>query len=147
MFLKRSLRVALCGSLLFSLAACLPGQSPDDSQASFFVTSAGRGGVSGYVPTGYGWKPNSKVEISVWNEPDGPGSASTDWKKVFDEDVDRDGLFGFNTGAPFYPVRRTICGTPGEGQTMAFMAKSLTTGTVRMHRVAVDIYFTFKPCG
>jgi hypothetical protein len=143
---KRPFLVALYGSLLFGLTACLPGQSSDDGQAGFFVASAGRGGVSGHLPTGYGWKPNSKVEISIWNEPDGPGSASTRWKKIFDENVGADWLFGFDAGAPFYPVRRSICGTPEDGQAMVFMAKSLTTGTIRMHRVPVDLYFTFKPC-
>lgn len=143
---KRPLLVAVCVSLLFSLTACLPGQSTDDSQSDFYVSSAGQGGVSGYLPTGYGWKPNSKLEISIWNEPDGPGSASTQWKKILDENVDASSLFGFNSGAPFYPVRRSICGTPENGQTILFMAKSLTTGKIRMRQVPADLYFTFKPC-
>ncbi len=143
---KNPLLPIICASLLFCLTACLPDQSADDRNANLFVTSAGQGTVAGYLPTGYGWKPNSQVEISMWNEPDGPGSASTQWKKILDERVDSQGMFGFSAGAPFYPVRRSICGVPADGQKVVFMAKSLATGTVRMHRVEADLYFTFKQC-
>ena len=54
MLLKRSLLTALHATLLFSLAGCFPDQSPNEIQAGFFVGSAGRNGVSGFVPTGYG---------------------------------------------------------------------------------------------
>jgi hypothetical protein len=143
---KHPLRLAVWVPVIFSLTACIPGQSADDRQSDFFVTSNGQGSVSGYTPTGWGWKPNSKIEISIWNEPDGPGSASTQWKKILDETVDSSWLFGFNSGAPFYPVRRSICGAPENGQTLVFMAKSLTTGNIRMRQVPADLYFTFKPC-
>jgi hypothetical protein len=141
---KRPLLAAVCVSLLFSLTAC-PGWT-DNSNSDFFVTTSGQGGVSGYLPTGWGWKPNSKVEISIFNEPDGPGSANTQWKKILDENVGADSLFGFNSGAPFYPVRRNICGNPENGQTAVFMAKNVTTGQIRMRQVPVDLYFTFQPC-
>lgn len=139
---KRTLLAAVCSAVLLSLTGCLPGQVRDDRDASFFVTHGGEG----YQPTGYGWKPNTKVEFSVWNEPDGRGSASTQWKRVLEVNVDGLGMFGFNSGAQVYPVRRTICGTPEQGQTMVFMAKSLATGTVRMRQSPVDLYFTFQPC-
>lgn len=143
---KRLLLLALCAFGLFGLPGCMPPQAADESAADLYVTWAGQGGVSGYLPTGYGWRPSSKIEISIWGEPDGRGSASTEWKKILDEVPDGSTLFGFNPGAPFYPVRRSICGAPEQGQTMVFMAKSLTTGTVRMHRVPVDLYYTFQPC-
>lgn len=143
---NRSLFVAACGFLLLSLTGCPPGKVPEDTQADFFVSSTGQGGVSGYLPTGWGWKPGSKVEISIWHEPNGPGSVSSDWKKILEENADNSGMFGFNYGAPFYPVRRNICGNPENGQTLLFMAKSLTTGSVRMRQVPADLYFTFRPC-
>lgn len=134
-------------SLLFSLTACVPGQTADERQSDFYVSVSFQGGQSGYLPTGWGWRPNSTVEISIWNEPNGPGTASTQWKKLFDETVDPSSLFGFNSGAPFYPVPRRICGHPENGQTVVFMAKSLTTGSIRMRQVPADLYFTFQPCG
>ena len=143
---KRLLLLASLAFLLIGLPGCMPPQTADESGADLYVTWAGQGGVSGYVPTGYGWRPSSKIEISIWGEPDGPGSASTEWKKVLDEVPDSFTMFGFNSGAPVYSVRRTFCGQPEQGQTMVFMAKSLTTGTIRMHRVPVDLYFTFQTC-
>ena len=133
---------SLCGLLFLTLTACQP--AIDESQANFFVASTGR--QPGYYPQGGGWKPNSKVSISLWNEPDGPGSASTDWKHLFDVDVDSNGMFGYSSSSPFYPVRRSICGNPENGQTVVFMAKSLTTGKILMYRPGADIYFTFQPC-
>jgi hypothetical protein len=146
MSLNAPLLTVVCVSLLFSLGACPRAPVPEDNAADFFVTTSGQGGVSGYLPTGWGWKPNSKVEISIWNEPDGRGSASNQWKKILDENVDSNSMFGFNSGAPFYPVRRSICGNPENGQTVVFMAKSLTTGRFVMRQVPADLYFTFKPC-
>lgn len=143
---KRVLLAAVFVSLFLALSTCSPWQSTGDFEAGLFVTSSGQNGVSGYLPTGWGWKPNSKVEISIWNEPDGPGSASTEWKKILDETVGDSGLFGFTPRAPFYPVRRSICGTPENGQTLVFMAKSLTTGRITMRQVPADLYFTFQPC-
>jgi len=145
---KRPLLVAACVGLLFSVTGCLPGQSSEDPYADFFVDTAGPGqaGMEVYRPRGYGWKPNSKVEFSIWNEPDGRGSASTQWKKIFDVNVDATGMFGFNDAAAVYPVRRSICGNPETQQTMVFMARSPTTGTVRMHQSPVDHYFTLRPC-
>ena len=146
MYPKCPLLAAVCVSLLFSLAACSPGRSTDDSESWFNVQWApGQGGVPGYLPTGSSWRPNTKVEISIWNEPDGPGSGSSQWKKILDENVGSDSLFGFTHGAPFYPVRRNICGG-SNGQTVVFMAKSLTTGKIRMHQVPADLYFTNQPC-
>jgi hypothetical protein len=142
---KRLFLTAAYSSLFLTLTACPPGQS-SEPQADFYISSAGQSGVSGYLPNGYGWTPGSKVEISLWHEPDGPDSASTQWKKILDENVDNIGMFGFNSGAPFYPVRRTICGTPVQGQTMLAMAKNVNTGTIRMRQIPVDLYFTFQPC-
>lgn len=132
---------SLCGLLILTMPACQ--RSVDDSQSSFFVAL---GRQPGYYPQGWGWKPNTKVSISLWNEPDGPGSASTDWKHLFDVDVDSNGLFGFSGNPPFYPVRRSICGNPENGQTVVFLAKSLSTGKIQMYRPGADIYFTFQPC-
>lgn len=140
------LLAVVCVSLLISLSACPPEQLPEDNTSGFFVKSTGQGGVSGYVPTGWGWKPNSKVEISIYDEPDGPGSVSNQWKKILDENVDANSMFGFNQGAPFYPVRRSICGNPEDGQMVVFMAKSLTTGKIHMQRVPAHLYYTFEAC-
>ena len=140
--------VAFCAGVLFSLTGCLPGQSSEDPYADFFVVTAGPGqaGMEVYRPTGYGWRPNSKVEFSIWNEPDGPGSTSTQWKKIFDVNVDATGQFEFNDAAAAYPVRRNICGKPEDQQKMVFKARSLNTGTVRMRQSPVDLYFTFTGC-
>lgn len=152
---KPPLLVAVCVSMLFGLTACFPGQSTDESEADFFVSTAGRAESYGYHWTGYGWKPDSTVEISIWNEPDGPGSTSTQWKKIRDENVNSISMFGdgsgapkfgYTPGSPLYPVRRTICGNPVNGQTVLFMAKSLTTGKIRMRQLPADLYFTFKSC-
>jgi hypothetical protein len=144
MIRRRHFLAAACGCALFSLTGC--GQTPTDSTAEFFVTSTGQGQVSGYTPQGWGWKPNSKVSIQLWNEPDGRGGASTEWKHLFDVDVDNSSLFGFAGNVKFYPVKRTICGNPERDQTVVFMAKSLTTGRIVLRRAPADIYFTFKPC-
>lgn len=135
----------LSASLLASLAGCRT--STDPSESNFFVASAGQSGVSGYLPTGYGWQPNSQLEISIWHEPTGPGSVSSEWKKILDVTVDASSMFGFNSGAAFYPVRRSICGAPEASQTVLFMAKSKTTGKIRMRETPADLYFTFQPCG
>jgi hypothetical protein len=135
----------LSASLLASLAGCQP--SADQSESNFFVTSAGHAGMSGYLPTGYGWQPNSQLDISIWHEPTGPGSVSSEWKKVLDVTVDASSMFGFDSGAAFYPVRRSICGNPEPGQMVLFMAKSKTTGKIRMRETPADLYFTFQPCG
>jgi len=147
MSVRRYVLLATCVPLFLTLTACPPGlQTADETSSDFFVASAGQGGTSGYTPQGWGWKPGSHVEISIFNEPDGPGSASTSWKKILDETVDPTSLFGFNAGAPFYPVRRSICGNPEQGQFLVAMAKNTNTGKIRMTKVPVDIYFTFQPC-
>jgi hypothetical protein len=143
---KRLFAASLWAFLLFGISACGPQGSSDDSQADFYVSLAGQSGVNGYLPNGYGWKPNSQVEISIWNEPEGPGRTNNAWKKILDENVDASSMFGFGQGAPFYPVTRSICGNPEEGQTVLFMAKSLTTGRMRMRQVPAHIYYTFRPC-
>jgi hypothetical protein len=141
MLRNRYLLAAACCCVL-GLTTCTRND-PEDSQANFFVAVAS----SGYTPQGYGWKPNSKVSIDMWGEPDGPGSASTAWKHLFDVNVDSIGMFGF-TGAQTYPVPlKKFCGNPENGQTAVFMAKSLTTGRLVMRSFPVDIYFTFHPCG
>lgn len=145
---KSAKRIVFCSALSLALAGCLPGRPGLEPNADFYVAHAGQGqaGVPGYKPTGYGWTPNSTVEFSIWHEPDGPGSASSQWKKILDVHVDASGMFGFNAGAAFYPVRRSICGTPEQQQTMVFMAKNPATGTIRMRQSPVDLYFTFQPC-
>jgi hypothetical protein len=144
MYLKLPLLAAVCIYLLFSLNGCPPGQSADESHADFGVAL----GTSAYLPKGWGWKPNSKVEISIFDEPDGPGSASSHWKKILDENVDTDGMFGFNSGAPIYPVPQKFCGDffAVKDQTVSFMVKSLTTGSIRLREVSAHIYFTGEPC-
>lgn len=145
MTLKRALLAAAFGGTYLTITACSSGQESEAS-ADFHLAGSGRPGVFGFLPTGSGWKAGSKVEVSIWHEPNGPGSVSAAWKKILDETVDKDGMFGFAPGAPFYPVGRTICGTPGPGQTMMVMAKNVNTGTVRMRQVPVDLYYNFQPC-
>lgn len=142
---KRLLVVSICACLLQGLTGCQP--STDASESNFYVASNGQGGVPGYLPTGYGWQPNSQLEISIWHEPTGPGDVSSEWKKVLDVNVDASSMFGFDSGAAFYPVRRSICGAPENGQKVLFMAKSKTTGKIRMRETPADLYFTFQPCG
>jgi hypothetical protein len=143
---KYALLATICGCLLFTLTACPPSQVGDnsDSNADFYVQSAGRN--AGYTPQGGGWKPNSKVEITLWGEPISKDEASTDWKHIFDVDVDVNSLFGYSSSSQFYPVSRKFCGSPVQGQTMTFLAKSLTTGRIRTFRAPVDLYYTFQPC-
>lgn len=142
---RKSLTFALA-LLMCGLAGCQP-TSNEDLNAEFFFASNGQGGVNGYTVTGWGWKPGDKVEVKIWHEPDGPGSAAGQWKKLFDANVDSSSLFGFAGTATFYPVRRSICGSPENGQFMLAMVKSLTTNRLRMRQIPVDIYFTFHPCG
>jgi hypothetical protein len=144
---KHALLASVCGCLFFTLTACQPVQ--DDSQSDFYVAWSGRAGKGeGYSPQGWGWKPGSKVEISIFNEPNGPGSASTEWKHILDVVVDQSGMFGFSgPSPPFYPVNRNICGSPEQDQKMVFLAKNLNTGRFRMFRVTVVLYFTFQACG
>ena len=140
---KNFLKIAALSSLVLfmGMSGCPP--SYDESQSDFFVQSA----FGGYNAQGWGWKPNSKVSIEIFNEPDGPGSANTAWKHMYDVDVDQWGMFGFTTDfTPPYRVERRICGTPEQNQTALVMAKNLTTGKIRMRQVPVDIYFTFQPC-
>jgi hypothetical protein len=140
-----ALSIAL-GPLLLCLAACTQVKPTGDENAGFYVNATGQGGASGYLPTGWGWTSASKVEIRIWHEPTGPGAASDQWKTLFVETVGPDGMFGFNSGAPFYPVQRTICGTPENNQTILFVAKSLTTGRAITRQVPAHLYFTFRPC-
>lgn len=160
MTLKRTLFLAACGPLLLTLAACQPpdksakgsgsagsGIGGDtDSDPEFMVTSAGKNGAPGFTPQGWGWKPGSKVEISLFNEPDGQGKPNPSWKKILDETVETSTMFGFNDKAPFYPVRRTLCGNPPPRLIMLAMAKNTDTGKIRMRPLPVDLYFTFQPC-
>ena len=145
---KRALLLAACGPLLLALAACQQaGKNTDgDADPEFMVSSAGKNGVPGFTPQGWGWKPGSKVEISLFNEPDGQGKANASWKKILDETVEDSTMFGFNSNPPFYPVRRTLCGNPPPRQIMLAMAKNTDTGRIRMRPLPVDLYFTFQPC-
>ena len=141
MYLKLPLLAALCVFLLFSLNACQP-ENTDESHAELEVAS----GSSGFLPKGSGWKPNSKLEISILNEPDGPGSASSQWKKILAENVDTYSTFGYNSGSPGYTIPQKFCGDGESQQMVAFMAKSLTTGTIRLREVPAFYYFTHQPC-
>ena len=146
---KRALLLAACGPLLLALAACQPaskGMEDSDSDPEFLVSSAPKNGVAGFTPQGWGWKPGSKVEISLFNEPDGQGKANASWKKILDETVEDSTMFGFSDKAPFYPVRRTLCGNPPPRHVMLAMAKNTDTGKIRMRPLPVDLYFTFQPC-
>lgn len=146
MSIQRKLLACASALWLVGLAGCQP-TSNDDKDAEFFVASNGQGGVNGYTVQGWGWKPGDTVEVKIWHEPDGPGSALGEWKKLFDAKVDSTSLFGFSGSATFYPVRRWICGNPENGQFLLAMVKSTTTNRIRMRQVPVDIYFTFQPCG
>ena len=155
MTLKHTPFVAACGLLFLTLSACQPtaqskgdskSQFKDDSEAEFIVNSAGKNGVPGFTPHGWGWKPGSHVEISLFNEPDGQGKANPSWKKILDETVDASSLFGLSSNPPFYPVRRTLCGNPPARQFMLVMAKNMDTGKIRMRPLPIDLYFTFQPC-
>jgi hypothetical protein len=145
MIRKRYLLATMCAPVVFVLAGCPPPQSTDDSASDFFVAVTTQAGVQGYVPQGWGWKPSSKVSIQLWHEPCGPGCATSAWKHLFDVDVDSSGMFGFTPNAKFHPVRREHCGTH-ENQSVVFMAKSLTTGKIRMRQTLADLWYTFRPC-
>ena len=91
MTLERAPFAAACGLFFLTLSACQPTaqgkgdgktEFKDDSEAEFLVSSAGKNGVPGFTPQGWGWKPGSRVEISLFNEPDGQGKASPSWKKT-----------------------------------------------------------------
>lgn len=149
MTLKRTHFVAACGPFVLMLTACQQaGQKSADGDADpeFLIGSAGKAGVPGLTPQGWGWKPGSKVEISLFNEPDSQGKPNASWKKILDETVEPSTMFGFSDKAPFYPVRRTLCGNPAPRQMMLVMAKNTDTGRVRMRPLPVDLYFTFQPC-
>ena len=155
MTLKRAHFAAAFGAVLLTLSACQPtdqskGDSKsgfdDDSEAEFIVSSAGKDGAPGFTPQGWGWKPGSRVEISLFNEPDGQGKANPSWKKILDETVDASSLFGLNSNPPFYPVRRTLCGQPAPRQFMLVMAKNMDTGKIRIRPLPIDLYYTFQPC-
>ena len=147
MTLNRALFWTACGPLFLTLIACQPAaKSSGDDDPEFLVSSAGKNGVPGYTPQGWGWKPGSSIEISLFNEPDAQGKANPSWKKIADEKVDPSTMFGFSAKAPFYPVRRTLCGQPAPRQFMLVMAKNTDTGKIRMRPLPVDLYFTFQPC-
>jgi hypothetical protein len=147
MTLMRALFVTACGPLVLTLTACQPAsQSTDESESELLVSSAGKGGVPGFTPQGWGWKQGSRVEISLFNEPDSQGKANPNWKKILDETVDPLSMFGFSSNPPFYPVRRTLCGNPAPRQFMLVMAKNTDTGKLRIRPLPVDLYFTFQPC-
>ena len=155
MTLKRALLIAAGGPLLLALAACQPtsqskgdskSQFNEDSEAEFIVSTADKNGAPGFTPQGWGWKPESRVEISLFNEPDGQGKANPNWKKILDETVDASSLFGLSSNPPFYPVRRTLCGNPPPRQFMLAMAKNMETGKIRIRPLPIDLYFTFQPC-
>jgi hypothetical protein len=129
-------------SLLLSLAGC-PAPTADDAQADIFPASAGHAG-NGYQVQGWGWKPGSKVSISMFDEP-GPNGSASEWHHLFDVTADANGMFGFSSGSAFHPVTRNICGQPEQGQVASFQAKA-DTGRIRVKQGPVDIYFTFKPC-
>ena len=63
-----------------------------------------------------------------------------------DVTVDASSMSGFNSGAAFHPVRRSICGNPENGQTVLFVARSKTSGKIRMRETPADLYVTFQPC-
>ena len=159
MVLKGALFVAAGVPLFLALAACQQtdqgkddGKSAskpefkDDSEAEFLVATADKNGVPAFTPQGWGWKPGSRVEISLFNEPDGQGKANPSWKKILDETVDASSLFGFSANPPAYPVRRTLCGNPPPRQFMLVMAKNMDTGKIRIRPLPIDLYFTFQPC-
>jgi hypothetical protein len=147
MTLKRALFVTACGPLFLAAIACQPASdNMEDSEAELLMSNAGKGGAPGFTPQGWGWKPGSKVEISLFNEPDSQGKPNPSWKKILDETVDTSTMFGFSADAPFYPVRRTLCGNPAPRQFMLAMAKDTKTGRTRMRPLPVDLYFTFQPC-
>lgn len=145
---KRALFIAACGPLfMMIITACQPASDKmEDSEAEFLMSSAGKGGAPGFTPQGWGWKPGSRVEISLFNEPDSQGKPNPNWKKILDETVDPSSMFGFSSDPPFYPVRRTLCGNPAPRQFMLAMAKNTDTGKTRMRPLPVDLYFTFQPC-
>lgn len=145
MFVRRKLLAGVSAFVLMGLAACQP-TSNSDADADFFVASAGMAGTNGYTVQGWGWKPGANQSVQIWHEPTGPGSVLSEWKEVFKINADSYGMFGFTGGGSFYPVQRKICGAPPQGQFMLVMVKS-ETGRIRIRQVAVDLYFTFQPCG
>ncbi len=147
MNVKRILPALICLPMMITLAGCpVKRTNYDDSDSNFFVSVTHQNRVQGYLPTGSGWKPGSKVEISLFNEPNGTGGVNQVWRRLFTVTVDPSSMFGFNQGAPFHPVRRIQCGVIPNNQTVVFLAKNLDTGKIRMQHVLADLYFTFNPC-
>jgi hypothetical protein len=132
--------VVACVGLTLSASAC---PQTEDSKSTFSVADSHPLGW-GYVPTGQGWTPGSKVSIWVWDEPNGPsGSRTGAWKDVFDTVVDQNGMFG-ETNPILYAVRPSLCGTTE--QKVTFRARSLTTGRAITAEVSARKYFTGDPC-
>ena len=83
MTLKRALFLTACGPLLLTIIACQPASdNMEDSEAELLMSNAGKGGAPGFTPQGWGWKPGSSVEISLFNEPDSQGKPNPSWKKI-----------------------------------------------------------------
>jgi hypothetical protein len=140
-------RIVLCllAVALFPLTGCGVG-----SDAAFFVTIASDGeGSSGFVPQGYGWTPKKQIDISLWGEPrlEGKEVVTTgEWKSLGVVTPDEYGMFGFNSGAFKYFVKRTIPNQPPPWLPhVIFLAREKDSGKVRFYTVACDAWFTFKP--
>jgi hypothetical protein len=144
MSIRSGLLACAGASMLLSLSGCLEPASAADAQAEIFPASASHAG-NGYQVQGWGWKPGSKVSISMFDEPNGPGTAASEWRHLFDVTADANGMFGFTTGSAFHPVNRNICGQPEQGQVASFQAKA-DTGRIRVRQTPVDIYYTFQRC-
>lgn len=146
MFANHPLRSALLILLALSLMACDPVRVRGERQATFFVSIERHGPDTGYVPSGTQWNPNSPIELSVFGEPDGPGSARQEWTTIRTTTTLADGSFGNPPRSTFHIVRGNICGRPRPGQTMIFSAKNLNTGRILTREMDVRIYFTHEPC-
>jgi hypothetical protein len=126
-------------------AACYPtGQPPYDSAATFYVTDAGAAArdrtYEGYTMTGGNWLPNSTVRIQVMDRPEAGGTNSS-WQHVADLHV---GPLGTFEG---YYITPKICGRPEPAQTVKFLARNLSNGTIKTHNgVSPLIFFTRQPC-
>ncbi len=141
-----ALPAVFCLSLALVLTGCpIRSSNSDHSESTFFVGISMENRVSGFRASGWGWKPGSRIEIRVHNEPTATGGVTGTWKKLFTVTVDADSMFGLNPTATFYPVARLACGHP-HGQTVMFTATNLDTGRLRVQHVPADLYFSFNPC-
>jgi hypothetical protein len=130
---------------LFALGGCATGRDPN-----FFVAVSGNRQESTFLPQGYGWVPNNRIEISVYGEPMREGNElvnNSSWRSLGFVKPDSYGMFGYNSGALVAVVPRSLCGAPPQWLNQPlFLARDTETGTVSLIAGSNAEWFTFEPC-